>query len=294
MSFSKQVKTEICANKAIKSQEKEARLYGLMLPWLSNQNKDVILIKSESEETVSEIFELIEDLTERTLEIEKITNSTKLSVRMNFMMLPLFIRRIIKDDLKVKFINDYCNSEKLRVFFLQGLFLSCGRFSNPQKEYRIEFVLKNQQQVAETIYEHLHNLFFKINLTKRIDNIIIYTKDSETIEEILTYLGSIKTCFEVMNTKIYKELRNRVNRITNCDNANIDKTICAAEIQIKKILALKKCGKFECLPQKLKKIAELRLKNPQASNSELASMLGDTTRAAIGNSLKKLTLLNKN
>ena len=294
MSFSKQVKTEICANKATKSQEKEARLYGLMLPWLSNQNKDVILIKSESEETVSEIFELIEDLTERTLEIEKITNSTKLSVRMNFAMLPLFIKRIIKDDLKVKFINDYCNSEKLRVFFLQGLFLSCGRFSNPQKEYRIEFVLKNQQQVAETIYEHLHNLFFKINLTKRIDNIIIYTKDSETIEEILTYLGSIKTCFEVMNTKIYKELRNRVNRITNCDNANIDKTICAAEIQIKKILALKKCGKFECLPQKLKKIAELRLRNPQASNSELASMLGDTTRAAIGNSLKKLTLLNKN
>ena len=294
MSFSKQVKTEICANRATKSQEKEARLYGLMLPWLSNQNKDVILIKSESEETVSEIFELIENLTERTLEIEKIINSTKLSVQMNFTMLPLFIRRIIKDDLKVKFINDYCNSEKLRVFFLQGLFLSCGRFSNPQKEYRIEFVLKNQQQVAETIYEHLHNLFFKINLTKRIDNIIIYTKDSETIEEMLTYLGSIKTCFEVMNTKIYKELRNRVNRITNCDNANIDKTICAAEIQIKKILALKKCGKFECLPQKLKKIAELRLRNPQASNSELASMLGDTTRAAIGNSLKKLTLLNKN
>ena len=294
MFFSKQVKAEICANKVTKRKEKEARLYGLMLPWLSNQNKDIILIKSESEETISEMFELIGDLTERTLKIEKIINSTKLSVHMNFEILPLFIRRIIKDDLKVKFINDYCNSEKLRVFFLQGLFLSCGRFSNPQKEYRIEFVLKNQQQVAETIYEHLHNLFFKINLTKRIDNIIIYTKDSETIEEILTYLGSIKTCFEVMNTKIYKELRNRVNRITNCDNANIDKTICAAEIQIKKILALKKCGKFECLPQKLKKIAELRLRNPQASNSELASMLGDTTRAAIGNSLKKLTLLNKN
>lgn len=294
MSFSKQVKTEICANKATKNQEKEARLYGLMLPWLSNQNNDIILIKSESEETISEIFGLIEDLTERTLEIEKIINSTKLSVQMNFAALPLFIKRIIKDDLKGEFINDYCHSEKLRVFFLQGLFLSCGRFSNPQKEYRIEFVLKNQQYVAETIYEHLHNLFFKINLTKRINNIIIYTKDSETVEEILTYLGSIKTCFEVMNAKIYKELRNRVNRVTNCDNANIDKTIFAAEVQIKKILALKKCGKFECLPQKLKKVAELRLKNPQASNSELASMLGNTTRATIGNSLKKLTLLNKN
>ena len=75
--------------------------------------------------------------------------------------------------------------------------------------------------------------------------------------------------------------------------ANIDKTICAANTQIKAILGLKKCGKFERLPQKLKKVAELRLENPQASNSELASMLSGTTRATIGNSLKKLTLLDK-
>jgi len=294
MSFSKQVKAEICANKVKERQEKEARLYGLMLPWLNGKNKEVILIKSESEEAIFELFILIEDLTEQVLEIKKIVSSTKLSVQMNFEMLPFFIKRTIKDDLKVKLINDYCNSEKLRIFFLQGLFLSCGRFSNPQKEYRIEFVLKNQQQVAETIYEHLHNLFFKVNLTKRTDNTIIYVKDSETIEEILTYLGSVKACFEVINAKIYKELHNKVNRITNCDNANIDKTIYAAEIQIKKILTLKKSGKFESLPQKLKNVAELRLKNPQASNSELASMLGNTTRAAIGNSLKKLILLNKN
>lgn len=293
MSFSKQVKAEICMSKAKKSIEQEARLYGLMLPWLNDKSKDVFLIKSESEAAIFELFELIEGLTEQVLEVKKMVSSTKLSVQMNFEMLPFFIKHAIKDDLKVKLINDYCSSERLRIFFLQGLFLSCGRFSNPQKEYRIEFVLKNQQQVAEAIYEHLHNLFFKINLTKRMDNTIIYAKDSETIEEILTYLGAIKICFEVMNAKIYKELRNQVNRITNCDNANIDKTICAANTQIKAILGLKKCGKFECLPQKLKKVAELRLENPQASNSELASMLSGTTRATIGNSLKKLILLNK-
>ena len=122
MSFSKQVKAEICMSKAKKSIEQEAQLYGLMLPWLNDKSKDVILIKSESEAAIFELFELIEGLTEQVLEVKKMVSSTKLSVQMNFEMLPFFIKRAIKDDLKVKLINDYCSSERLRIFFTRSIF----------------------------------------------------------------------------------------------------------------------------------------------------------------------------
>lgn len=289
MSFSKQMKTEICEIKAKRIKEKEARLLGIILPWLDNIN-DNIVIKTESESTAFETLKLIKDLTGNKYDLSEFKNSKIFTVKVKLKILPsYFVEEIVNKD-ELDLLKKFHKNKALKIFFVQGLLLGCGRISNPQKEYRLEIVFKNKS-VIDLVYPLLHKLFPGIKAAKRNNNFVIYTKDSETIERILTYTKAIKVCFEIINAKIYKELRNNVNRVTNCDGANIDKTIRAANLQIKAILNLREKSLFESVPVKLKKIAKLRLDYPQVSIKELAD-ISKMTKSIISYSLNKLIKLN--
>ena len=118
---------------------------------------------------------------------------------------------------------------------------------------------------------------------------VLYFKGSEDIEDMLTLMGATKSSIELMNVKILKDVRNKANRIANCDAANIERTLKASEKQIEDIEYIMNTEGLESLTPELRNMAELRLENPDVSLKELGEMLDKPVgRSGANHRLKKL------
>lgn len=184
---------------------------------------------------------------------------------------------------KTRFLCDKC-----AVYFMQGLFIKNGFLSDPEKEYQLEFTIADEDMAAKllaTLYRR--NFVFKIS--QRRKGFVVYTRNSETIEDFLATIGAQNTCLEIMSSKVVKDIRNRVNRIRNCETANIAKAAKATTEHIEAIEKLMENGKFEFLSDDLKYIAELKMENPELSLSELAAITNPPmTKSSLNRRLKKL------
>lgn len=155
--------------------------------------------------------------------------------------------------------------------FLKGIFLSIGTVNDPKKSFHTELKLAEPARV-EKLDAFLAERGIPARLIDRNGKIGLYYKSSYDIEEFFSEMGGNNVLFEVINTKIEKEIRNNENRATNCVATNISKTVAATARQIEAIEKLKARRTFELLPDDLKTSAELRLANPDVSLSELANM----------------------
>ncbi len=176
--------------------------------------------------------------------------------------------------------------------FLRGAFLSCGTASDPNKSYHIEFVVP-YKTLSQDLLRILSDYGLKAkHMVRRYIN-VIYIKDSESIEDLLTIMGATNASLSIMNIKIYKDMRNRTNRLNNFENANLDKTAAAAYDQISAIQKLKNSGGFALLSEDLKEIAELRIENEEASLREIGEMCTPPlSRSAVNHRMKKLIALS--
>ena len=112
---------------------------------------------------------------------------------------------------------------------------------------------------------------------------------------MLTFIGAPKSSLEIMNVKILKDVRNKINRAVNCDNANIEKTLKASEKQVDSIEFLEKTVGFENLPEELRDIAELRLENPDWNLKEIAQALNPPiSRSGANHRLTRLIKMAEN
>ena len=189
-----------------------------------------------------------------------------------------------------------CNAELLEdsehcYAFLAGAFLSCSNISDPQKDYHLEFVLAGEQ-TAQLMMRLLNELQLNFKLSVRRGQQVVYCKDSKSIEELLTMVGATGAMMDVVNVKIYKDMRNKVNRVTNCETSNIEKTVSAATAQAADIRYLMKSGQFETLEVPLKETAKARLKHPDMSLRELGELLG-VSRSGINHRLQKISQIAK-
>lgn len=173
--------------------------------------------------------------------------------------------------------------------FVGGAFLSCGSLADPEKKYHLEFA-PPRPETAQILAGILGEVGFLPKTALRRGLPIIYTHDSGQIEDILTFISCPLMSMEVMETKILKERRNAANRAANCDNANIDKVVGAAESQIRDIRALMGEQGLSALPEDLRELAALRLEHPEASLRELGARLG-LSRSGVNHRLKKLAEL---
>lgn len=124
----------------------------------------------------------------------------------------------------------------------------------------------------------------------RRNDYLLYYKESENIEDLLTYLGAPKSSLELMEVKIVKELRNRVNRATNCETANISKTVNAALSQIEDIRLIEASGGIGSLDEELRELARLRLQNPDMSLRELGQALtSPISRSGVNHRLRRIS-----
>ena len=180
--------------------------------------------------------------------------------------------------------NDCCTAA-----FLRGAFLTCGTATDPSKEYHLEFAVAHQH-LANDLYTLLSEVdAFPLSpaVAARKNGYVVYLKESGPIEDLLTYLGAPSAAMELMQVKMYKEVKNNINRKTNFETANMDKTFSASARQVAAIAAISDTVGLSSLPEELQELARLRLDNPDMTLRELSARLG-ITRSGVNHRLQRL------
>lgn len=158
-----------------------------------------------------------------------------------------------------------------RTAFLRGAFLAGGSVTDPEKRYHLELSTSHIQASRE-VSALLQEMGFLPRSVMRGGSAVIYFKQSEHIEDLLTTLGAPVAATEIMTAKVDKEIRNGANRAMNCDMANVNKTLDAVAAQQEAIEKLEKSGQMEKLPEKILETARLRMQNPELPLAQLAAL----------------------
>ena len=175
--------------------------------------------------------------------------------------------------------------------FLRGVFLTCGSVTNPEKEYHFELAV-GDPALAEELRALVAEHGVSLRKTERKGSALLYLKESEPIEDMLTLMGAVNASLELMNVKIYKDVRNKVNRVTNCETANIEKTVHAASTQVEQIRLIEQTVGLDSLSDDLREIAQIRLENPEMSLRELCGELSEPiSRSGVNHRLKRLAAI---
>lgn len=275
MSFSLSLKKEICQNRPFIYAHKQAVCLGLLLFGRSFDERHITL-DTESQPVsrlYSElVYELVEIRTSITATEQILGNNRRLYV---VTVDAADDRRRILDYFSPVYqyflgcrAEDAEENEFLRGV-LCGAFLSCANLSDPRRSYHLELTLHGGT-CAVAARGLLDRFGIAYRETERRGTRLLYTKSSEEIEDVLTLLGAGKSALEVMNVKVYKDMRNRVNRRTNCETANLDRTISAGTVSAAQIRLIEETVGIDALPENLRQIARLRLENPDMPLSELA------------------------
>lgn len=293
MSFSNNVKNEICNIKPQNNNQLYAKAYG-MLSFSKNFSVSDISLHTTNKEIADLYAKMIYTLVkiETSVTTREYIKDDKKTYVVSVDTLDDRIKVLSffghnKSAIKVH-LGQIKSDEELK-FFLSGVFLVCGNISNPQKSYHLEFVCPSTQH-KKLIESLVSPIGIDLPTVTRRKSIILYTKDSQQIEDILAYMGAVKSIFSLMNVKIYKDIRNNVNRVTNCETANIEKTVNASSVQINDIRYLKEIGKLDELPQNLIELANIRLENPDLSLREIAELLGGgITKSGVNHRFAKIS-----
>lgn len=196
-------------------------------------------------------------------------------------------------------LNNNKNDESLQInedekkAIIRGAFLGSGTISEPRKAYHLEIYFKDENSLSFCI-KILTSYNVNVKSIRQNKN-ILYIEEGESISNFLAFVGAKKSVLEFEDTRVVKEIRNNVNRQLNLENANLNKTILSSVKQINYIKLIKKKNKFNELTEKEKKLAEIRLKNPDASLEELKKMLGENiSKSGVSHRMKKIEELAKN
>ena len=174
-----------------------------------------------------------------------------------------------KETVKIKEIPE--NQEEKKAI-IRGTFMGAGSINNPEREYHLEMEVTNEQNM-NTVLDLLLEFGIKAKYMEAKNKYYIYLKEGEEISKFLALIGAAKAVMKFEDIRIQKEMRGKVNRLVNCETANLNKTINASIEQIAAIRKLQENGEFKKLDDNLKEIALLRLENPDMSLIELGKKL---------------------
>jgi len=192
-------------------------------------------------------------------------------------------------------LTSYSVSERqcCRRAFLRGAYLCGGSITDPGKSYHLEIVCKDEES-ADYIADLFNTFDLDVKLVMRGKYHIVYIKDSSKIVLALNVCEAPVALMEYENAIIIKEMRNSINRQNNCDVANLNKTVSAAQDVIRDIEKLMGTPEYESLPDNIKELANLRIEYSDASLKELGEMLNPPLgKSGVNHRLRKLSLLAK-
>ena len=172
--------------------------------------------------------------------------------------------------------------------FLRGVFLKCGSVNAPDKSNHLEMKVGSEMN-ADEMCIFLREMGLEAKVSRRRGKYVVYFKDGDTIFHVLSVMGAQKCAFDVVNTQIEKNIRNNVNRVNNCEMANMQKSANATVRQMEAINELMRDEKFDSLPEKLLYTATLRRDNPDLSLTDLANIHEPPiTKSCVNHRLEKL------
>ncbi len=172
--------------------------------------------------------------------------------------------------------------------FLRGAFLGGGSISDPDKSYHMEFVT-NSEEFAISLKDLINSIGLNSKIVPRKSNYIVYLKESEQISDLLSVIGAHNALLSLQNTKILKEMRNNVNRIVNCETANLSKTVNAAVRQVEDINLIQRTIGISNLPNNLQEIAQIRVEYEDMTLKELGEMLDPPIgKSGVNHRLRKI------
>lgn len=253
-SFSSNVKKELSklnnlANKDLVKSELE----GYLLTFFSNE------FSTESEYNINRFAKLLSNIGK---------DDYSISIKGKKYIIKFEIKSLVLT--KIQDYNDIeIDAQKALV---RGSFLGAGTITEPKKNYHLEIIFEKKEN-ANLIKKILDNNNITSNVISRESKFLIYIDDGENISKFLAFIGANKSVLEFEDIRIYKEMRNKVNRLVNYETANMNKVITSSVKQIDDIKFIKSKKQFEKLSHKEQELARLRLSKPNASLKELGELL---------------------
>ena len=189
---------------------------------------------------------------------------------------------IYKDGERTYIPDDYLVDNEIdKKAYLRGVFMMCGSINDPKtSRYHAEFVISSEY-TANFINNLLNEMFFKSKVIKRDKNYMVYIKESEKISDFIRMLNATNALFYYEDIRIYRDHKNMTNRLNNCEQANVDKTVSASNEQLQMIDRLKEMYDFDLLDEKIKIICIYKEKYPETSMAELAEIISSETEKPI-------------
>ena len=292
MSFSSNVKAELCKDSLSKKSCAVAEGYGVLL-YCNTFSSTEIRIITESRDFAARLPRLFKKAFGITFDQEPAAQDRgKLQFAISSEDKIAKIFETLQMDLKASLtlhVNFGMLEEEAECMaYLRGAFLAGGSVTDPAKRYHLEMTTSHYKVSRETCALLIECGFSPKELSRGGNN-ILYFKQSDYIEDFLTAIGAQVSAMGVMEAKVEKDLRNGVNRRVNCETANLTKVVDASMGQMAAIRALEEAGELDKLPGKLRETALLRRENPEATLQELAAMLQPPiTKSAINHRMRKL------
>ena len=182
-----------------------------------------------------------------------------------------FIKKDISVGIKIE-VDDLVSDEE-KMAFLEGAFLAVGNVSNPSTSgYHLEFIF-TKERLAKQVLNLLNYFNLKAKLIKRGYKNIVYIKASECISDLIKRFHATNSLFYFEDIRIYRDHKNMVNRLNNCEIANQEKTFRTGQIQLENINYLKEHDLFGLLEENTRIVADARVKYPEVSMQELADIV---------------------
>ncbi|MCY6483290.1 DNA-binding protein WhiA [Clostridium aestuarii] len=289
MSFSSKVKNEICRYTKLTKKEATALLSGIMKVsgtlGFGGDKKINFRVTTENPAIARLVFKLLKEHfgMHAKLFVKRSNSLKKNNIYLVMITHEMKVKELLKEVgvlkeengmilLEYSIPKSIIDIDECKRVFIRGVFLGGGSISNPEKTYHLEFVT-HDENYAKELSQVINSYGLNSKVIQRKSSYVIYIKEGEQIVDLLNIIGAHESLLELENVRIMKEMRNNINRLVNCETANLSKTVNAAVRQIESIKLIEKEIGFPRLPKNLREIAELRLNYPNESLKELGQML---------------------
>ena len=293
MSFSSEAKRELCRDRLERRDDAEAECYGALLYCHSFTPREIRIITASPDfaARLPRLFKRAFSLSFDVLPPEGASGKQSFVITDRAKLTQIFdvFGAEIGGTLSHHVNFGVLEEDHCRAAFIRGAFLAGGSVTDPEKRYHLELATAHHS-VSREVYTLLLDMGFSPRETQRAGSALLYFKQADAIADFFTAIGAPTTAMGVMTAKVEKEMRNTVTRQINCDSANTDKTVAAAQEQLAAIRRIvKEYGSLDVLPEPLRDAALLRVTNPEASLSDLAQLsFPSVSKSCLSHRLKKL------
>lgn len=282
MSFSTEIKKELSQiNNLAKKEQVKYELLGYFFS--DNISKDGKLVRylTENEYNINRFAKLLKNMDINNFKIEILGKTYIITIKESQ------YKEIILNNLWEN--ESFFENEELNKAFVRGLFLGSGSINNPENKYHLEIKLPDNELKIKLI-----KILKKYDLNLKAIDKSLYIKDSEEISKFLAFIGAGKAVMNFEEIRVQRNMNNKVNRIVNCQTANLNKTINASIEQINAIKKLKETGEYNKIDKSLQELAELRLEHPDMPLIELGKLLSKPIgKSGVNYRMKKIIELSK-